>query len=132
MTVDHNQTQAWALCWPDNPLPLLYTSAEKAEANRKWFSKNWKTDQSGNKRGEPFVIVLGRSQLPESMSRDEMLQYYSNHANVLAQEAISYQKRILKLTEAAQAAWNCVAELPPTQARVEVAQMLQAVLEPSP
>lgn len=33
------------------------------------------------------------------------------------------------LLEAAQAAWNCIAELPPTQARVEVAQMLQAAVE---
>lgn len=30
-----------------------------------------------------------------------------------------------KLLEAAHAAWNCISELPPTQARVEVAQMLQ-------
>jgi hypothetical protein len=34
-----------------------------------------------------------------------------------------------KLLEAAQAAWNCIGELPPTQARVEVAQMLQAAIE---
>lgn len=34
-----------------------------------------------------------------------------------------------KLLDAAQAAWNCIAELPPTQARVECAQMLQAVIE---
>lgn len=33
------------------------------------------------------------------------------------------------LIEAAQAAWNCIGELPPTQARVEVAQMLQAAIE---
>lgn len=33
------------------------------------------------------------------------------------------------LLDAAQAAWNCIAELPPTQARVEVAQMLQAAIE---
>jgi hypothetical protein len=34
-----------------------------------------------------------------------------------------------QLLEAAQAAWNCIAELPPTQARVEVAQLLQAAIE---
>lgn len=33
------------------------------------------------------------------------------------------------LLEAAQAAWNCIGELPPTQARVEVAQLLQAAVE---
>lgn len=33
-----------------------------------------------------------------------------------------------QLLEAAQAAWNCIAELSPTQARVEVVQMLQEAL----
>lgn len=33
------------------------------------------------------------------------------------------------LLEAAQAAWNCIADLPPTQARVEVVQLLQAAIE---
>lgn len=33
------------------------------------------------------------------------------------------------LLQAAQAAWNCIGELPPTQARVEVAEMLQAAIE---
>lgn len=33
-----------------------------------------------------------------------------------------------QLLEAAQAAWNCIAELSPTQARVEVAQMLQEAI----
>jgi len=33
------------------------------------------------------------------------------------------------LLEAAQAAWNCIGELPPTQVRVEVTQMLQAAIE---
>lgn len=33
------------------------------------------------------------------------------------------------LLAAAQAAWNCIGELPPTQVRVEVAQMLQAAIE---
>ena len=34
-----------------------------------------------------------------------------------------------ELLEACQAAWNCIAELSPTQARVEVAQLLQAAIE---
>lgn len=34
-----------------------------------------------------------------------------------------------ELLEAAQAAWNCIAELSPTQARVETAQMLQAAID---
>lgn len=34
-----------------------------------------------------------------------------------------------ELLEAARAAWNCIGELPPTQARVEVAQLLQAAIE---
>ncbi|MET0210352.1 MAG: hypothetical protein ABW220_15005 [Burkholderiaceae bacterium] len=33
-----------------------------------------------------------------------------------------------ELLEAAQAAWNCIAELSPTQARVEVVQMLHAAI----
>ena len=33
------------------------------------------------------------------------------------------------LLEAAQAAWNCIADLPPTQARVEVVQLLQQAIE---
>jgi len=33
------------------------------------------------------------------------------------------------LLEASHAAWSCICELPPTQARVEVAQMLQAAIE---
>jgi hypothetical protein len=33
-----------------------------------------------------------------------------------------------ELLEACNAAWNCIAELSPTQARVEVAQMLQAAI----
>lgn len=32
------------------------------------------------------------------------------------------------LLAAAEAAWNCIAELPPTQARVDVALMLQAAI----
>lgn len=32
------------------------------------------------------------------------------------------------LLQAAEAAWQCIGELPPTQARVEVAQMLQAAI----
>ena len=33
------------------------------------------------------------------------------------------------LLASTQAAWNCIAALPPTQARVEVAQMLQASID---
>ncbi|KDC15344.1 hypothetical protein [Bordetella bronchiseptica] len=33
-----------------------------------------------------------------------------------------------ELLESAHAAWNCVAELPPTQARVEAARMLTAAI----
>jgi hypothetical protein len=35
--------------------------------------------------------------LPETMSRDEMLAYYSNYANLCAHEALRYQKRIRDL-----------------------------------
>lgn len=35
--------------------------------------------------------------LPESMTRDEMLVYYSNYANVCAHEALQYQRRIREL-----------------------------------
>ncbi len=34
-----------------------------------------------------------------------------------------------ELLEAAQAAWNCIAELPATQARAEVVQLLQSAIE---
>jgi hypothetical protein len=51
----------------------------------------------------------------------------------LTDSAVAGKLRLMKaapkLLEAAQAAWNCIGELPPTQARVEVAQMLQAAIE---
>ena len=40
------------------------------------------------------------AQLPESMSRDEMLKYYSEYANVRCNEALRYQKRIRELEAA--------------------------------
>jgi len=55
--------------------------------------------------------------LPESMSRDEMLKYYSSHANLLSHEALQYQKRIREL-EAALAAE--VEARPRTGPRVEM------------
>ena len=42
--------------------------------------------------------------LPETMSRDEMLQHYSAHANLCAHEALQYQKRIRDLEKALSAA----------------------------
>ena len=33
------------------------------------------------------------------------------------------------MLEALQAAWNCIGELPPTQARVEVAQLIRAAIQ---
>lgn len=58
--LDHSELKAWALVWPSDPHVLLYKSADRAEEDRVWFSKNFKTDRDGNMRGEPFVIELGR------------------------------------------------------------------------
>ena len=58
MPIDHSKLEAWALCWPADPHPLLFTTKEAAEENRAWFSKNFKTDRHGNLRGEPFVLLL--------------------------------------------------------------------------
>ena len=58
MLVDHSKLEAWALCWPGDPVPLLFTTERVAEENRVWFSKNYKTDRDGNPRGEPFLLVL--------------------------------------------------------------------------
>jgi hypothetical protein len=43
------------------------------------------------------------AQLPTGMPRDEMLQYYSDYANLCAIEALRYQKRIHELETAAPA-----------------------------
>ncbi len=50
--------EAWALCWPADPVPLLFTRCELAEENRVWFTKNYKTDSQGKPRGEPFIVRL--------------------------------------------------------------------------
>jgi len=42
--------------------------------------------------------------LPETMSRDEMLQHYSAHANLCAHEALQYQRRIRDLEKVLSAA----------------------------
>lgn len=38
--------------------------------------------------------------LPESMSRDEMLKYYSDYANMVCREVTDYQRRIRELETA--------------------------------
>jgi hypothetical protein len=60
-----------------------------------------------------------------------MLAHSINHEDQ-RDEALANARLIAaapELLQAAQAAWNCISELPPTQARVEVAQMLQAAVE---
>lgn len=49
---------AYALVWPNDDKPLLFTSAAIAEENRKWFSANYKRNNQGELRGEPRVIEL--------------------------------------------------------------------------
>lgn len=58
MVIDHSKLKAWALCWPEDPAPLLYETAERAEEDRKWFTKNYTTTPQGAPRGEPFVLEL--------------------------------------------------------------------------
>lgn len=58
MAIDHSKLKAWALCWPADQKPLLYSSAEEAERDRQWFSKNFKMTPQGTPRGEPFVLEL--------------------------------------------------------------------------
>lgn len=49
-------------------------------------------------------VPEGPRPLPESMSRDEMLKYYSSYSNLCAHEALRYQKRIRDLEAALLAA----------------------------
>lgn len=49
---------AYALCWPNDPRPLLFVTREEAEENRKWFSSKYKKDKNGQPRGEPFIVEL--------------------------------------------------------------------------
>jgi hypothetical protein len=64
------------------------------------------------------VMPRGANYLVASCSsKSGMYRDYEANARLIAAAP--------QLLEAAQAAWNCIAELPPTQARVEVALMLQ-------
>lgn len=58
MPVDHHRMTAYALCWPNDPIPLLYKSREVAEQDRKWFLSNYKLNREGQPRGEPFIVGL--------------------------------------------------------------------------
>lgn len=58
MLIDHSKLKAWALCWPADPVPILFLTEESAEENRKWFASNYKKDRNGNDRGEPFILEM--------------------------------------------------------------------------
>ena len=45
------------------------------------------------------VAFTGVRPLPETMTRDEMLKHYTAHANLLAHEALQYQKQIRDLQQ---------------------------------
>lgn len=60
-------------------------------------------------------------QLPESMSRDEMLAYYSQYANLQCNEALRYQKRIRDLEAQLAAQPPAAAEAEPLEWQIEVA-----------
>jgi hypothetical protein len=49
---------AFALCWPNDPRPLLYLDRERAEEDLKWFAKNYTRDSQGQSRGVPFIVEL--------------------------------------------------------------------------
>jgi hypothetical protein len=86
---------------------------------------------------EPFAAFPG-ADLRFHISQDEGAPYtphYSDVAQFVAEtipgEKLAIQEanaRLIaaapELLEACEAAWNCIAELPPTQDRVELAQML--------
>lgn len=59
--------KAYALCWPNDPVPLLYLSQGRSEEDRVYFTKNYKKDRHGNLRGDPFVVEL--SDLPQAPSK---------------------------------------------------------------
>lgn len=50
--------KAYALCWPNDTVPLLYLTRERAEEDRQYFSKHYKTNRQGEPRGEPFIVEL--------------------------------------------------------------------------
>lgn len=82
----------------------------------------WTTDSGVRDRGGYICHTLSAQHYPGQEERfaRETAERAANKALIAAAP---------DLLEAAQAAWNCIGELPPTQARVEVAQLLQAAIE---
>ncbi len=82
----------------------------------------WTTDSGVRDRGGYICHTLSAQRYPGQEERfaRETEERAANKALIAAAP---------DLLEAAQAAWNCIAELPPTQARVEVEQLLQAAIE---
>lgn len=71
------------------------------------------------------LVTINRRPFPQHMS-------VLGHSQVADAEDYANAQLIAaapELLEACQAAWNCIAELTPTQARVEVAQLLQGAVE---
>ncbi len=48
----------FALCWPNDPRPLLYLDEAQAWEDLKWFRANYKLNRDGQPRGEPFIVRL--------------------------------------------------------------------------
>lgn len=48
----------------------------------------------------PAADLRAPAILPESMSRDDMLRYYSEYSNMVANEVVNYQRRIRELEAA--------------------------------
>lgn len=64
----------------------------------------------------------------EGMTHEQAWVQFGDQFLTVAKTALN-AAGVFQLEEAASAAWTCIAELPPTQARVEVAQMLLAAVD---
>lgn len=76
------------------PVDVTGTRPMREHAPGKWELAAWPSDG----------VAIPLATLPESMSRDEMLRYYSEYANMVAHEVLRYQKRIRDLEAALMAA----------------------------
>jgi hypothetical protein len=78
-----------------------------------WYAAEWSMRAVTTVMvNDPTAGILGKRVVAECETEDDA-------------RLIAASKELL---DAAQAAWNCIAELSPTQARVEVAMLLQAAI----
>ncbi len=81
---------------------------------------------------KPYIRVRGRALGYRYKVANVLTPIYDGVPSKEAEETRANARLIAsapELLKATQAAWNCISELNPTQARAEVVQMLQAAIE---